>query len=161
MKRLLLIIIAICAIMPATNRATAQEQGDFRFGVRAGYYFRAKALGLGVYGTYSIKDWLNVEPGVNVMCKPNSTVDVYCDFQVPLEVACYWHVFPIVGLSANDIGSRSQGVEGWSCGFNLGLGSTYELNHRWLISGQVKWMAQTAKRHPNAVILSAGIGYCF
>lgn len=77
MKRLLLILFALVVIAPTANRASAQEQDDFSFGVRTGYYFRANAFVVGAYGNYGITNWLNVEPGINYVCKEYSTVDVY------------------------------------------------------------------------------------
>lgn len=161
MKRLLLSLIALCFLLPITNSASAQDEGDFRFGFRTGYYFRAKAYGLGVYGTYSITDWLNVEPGVNFICKQKSSLDIYCDFQIPLEIATYWHVYPIVGISANDISAQNGTIDGWSAGLNLGLGTMYDINRRWSVNMQGKWMGRVPKKFKSAVIISVGIGYNF
>lgn len=161
MRRIILCLMALLMLQAPSNNASAQDKGDFHFGARASFYARAKAFGVGIYGTYSITDWLNVEPGINLICKKHSSVDVYCDFQVPLEVAAYWHVFPIVGVSANEIGSKSANAYGWSCGLNLGLGTSYELNNHWNFNGQIKWMGQSAKNHKSAIIIAVGIGYNF
>lgn len=161
MKRLLLCLIALCVILPTTNTVSAQDDGDFKFGFRTGYYFHTKAYGLGIYGTYGIAEWLNIEPGVNYIFKDKSTVDVYCDFQIPLEVATYWYVYPIVGLSVHDITSHGGSVDGWAGGLNLGLGTTFNMNRRWSVNAQAKWMGRLPTKHANAVILSVGIDYNF
>lgn len=161
MKRLLICLALLCGIMLPTAEASAQEAGEFRLGLRAGYYTRAKAMGVGLYGNYGITDWLNIEPGVNVICKHDSSVDVYCDFQVPLEVTLYWHIFPIVGISVNDIASRSAHADSWSFGVNLGMGCSYDFSMRWNVTGQVKWMGQTAKNNKSPVIIQVGMGYNF
>lgn len=161
MKRLLFALIALFLIAPATNTASAQEDGDFRFGIRTGYYFGVKAYGAGIYGTYGIADWLNIEPGVNFIFKQKSTVDVYCDFQIPLEIATYWYVYPIVGVCVSDISAKNGTVDGWSVGANLGLGLNYEINGRWSVNVQGKWMGRLPGKHRNAIVTSLGIGYNF
>ncbi|MBQ3043525.1 MAG: hypothetical protein IJD53_03630 [Alistipes sp.] len=161
MRRIILCLVALFMLYVPTNEAKAQDKGDFRFGTRAAFYTRAKAFGVGVYGTYCITDWLNIEPGVHAICKKRSSVDIYCDFQVPLEIATYWHVFPIVGVSVNEIGSKSANAYGWSCGLNLGLGTSYQFSSHWNAHAQVKWMGQSAKNHKSPVIVAAGIGYNF
>lgn len=161
MKRLLLTLIALAMLIPTINEATAQDKGAFRLGARTGYYFRAKAYAAGIYGCYSIADWLNIEPGVNFICKEKSTVDVYCDLQVPLEVATYWYVYPIVGISAHDISAYNGKEDGWAAGLNLGLGVSYELNDRWSVNAQGKWMGRLPKKFKSAVITSVGVAYNF
>ncbi len=143
------------------HRYRSYHQGEFRFGARAAYYIGANAFGAGVYANYALTNWLNIEPGVNVICKAHSSIDIYCDFQIPLEVARDWSIYPIVGLSANEIGSKSRDAYGWSCGLNLGAGTSFECNRRWLLSGSLKWMAQSAKNHPNPIIFSVGAAYRF
>ena len=161
MKRLLLTLFALIVILPSVSTASAQEQGDFRFGFRTGYYLNTKAYVVGVYGNYGITNWLNVEPGVNYVCKQKSTVDVYCDFQIPLEIATYWYVYPIAGVSVNDISENSGTIDGWAGGVNLGLGMTYQINGRWDTSVQAKWMGRFPKQHSNSVIIALSIGYNF
>ena len=161
MKRLLLILVALVVIIPASNTASAQEQGDFRFGFRTGYYFCTNAYALGVYGNYGITDWLNIEPGINYICKQKSSVDVYCDFQVPLEIATYWHLYPIVGVSIHDISENKGEIDGWAGGLNLGIGSRYNFSGKWGFSAQAKWMGRLPQKHSNAVIVSVGIDYNF
>ena len=161
MKRLLCSILAIFILMPAINSASAQDEGSFHLGIRTGYYFRAKAYVIGLYGTYGLTDWLNVEPGVNYICKQKSSVDVYCDFQVPLEVATYWYVYPIVGLSIHDISAKGGTVDGWAGGLNLGLGCSYKINDRWSVNGQCKWMGRLPRKHKSAIIAAIGMGYNF
>ena len=163
MKRLITLAMALCLVLLSYNETSAQESGDFKFGFRAGYYFRANAFGAGVYGTYGLTNWLNIEPGVNMIFKRDCSVDVYCDFQVPLEIATYWTVYPIVGVSVNDITSTSKGkiIDGWAGGLNLGLGTRYELNSRWSANLQVKWMGRFPRQHQSAVIAAVGIDYNF
>ena len=161
MKRLILSLVALFCILPNINTLSAQEDGDFRFGFRTGYYFKTKAYGLGVYGNYGIADWLNIEPGVNVIFKERSSVDVYCDLQVPLELGMDLYIFPIVGVSVNDITSHNGTVDGWAAGLNAGIGAKWYINSRWSLNGQLKWMGRLPKKHECAVILAVGIDYTF
>ncbi|MBQ3249371.1 MAG: outer membrane beta-barrel protein [Alistipes sp.] len=161
MKRLLVALIATFILIPTTNTLSAQEEGDFRFGFRTGYYFGAKAYGIGVYGNYGITDWLNIEPGVNYVAKEKSLFDIYCDFQIPLEIATYWHIYPIIGISANDISENSGAIDGWAGGVNAGLGLSYEINDRWSVNAQGKYMWRFPTEHSSAVIVHIGIDYNF
>lgn len=161
MKRLITLVMALCLYALSMSSVSAQESGDFKFGFRGGYYFRTNAFGVGVYGTYGLANWLNIEPGVNMILKKHCSVDVYCDFQVPLEIATYWTVYPIVGVSVNDITSHKGAVDGWAGGLNLGLGTRYELNSRWSANLQVKWMGRLPRQHQSAVIAAVGIDYNF
>ena len=162
MKRfILLYIVALFVITPSINHASAQENEAFTFGFRTGYYFGPKAYALGIYGTYGLTDWLNIEPGINYVCKQKSTIDVYCDFQVPLSIARRWHIYPIVGVGANHISEHSGTVKGWAAGLNLGLGTKYNFGGHWDANLQCKWMGRVPKKFSNAVILNIGIGYTF
>ena len=161
MRRWILCIVLILTLGVIENRVTAQDQGDFRFGFRTGYYFGSKAYAVGIYGSYGIADWLNMEPGINYICKQKSSIDVYCDFQVPLEVATYWNVYPIVGLSIHDISAKNGTIDGWAGGLNIGLGTSYDISRRWRATGQVKWMGRLPVKHPNAIMLQIGIDYNF
>lgn len=161
MKRLILSLVALFCILPNINTLSAQEDGDFRFGFRTGYYFKTKAYGLGVYGNYGITDWLNIEPGVNVIFKERSSVDVYCDLQVPLELGMDLYIFPIVGISVNDITSHNGTVDGWAAGLNAGIGTKWYIDSRWSMNGQLKWMGRLPKKHECALILAVGLDYTF
>ena len=157
MKRLMAVVVALCALLLTTNEASAQESGDFKFGFRTGYYFRANGFTTGIYGTYGITSWLNVEPGVNLVFKRGCMVDVYCDFQLPLEVTNYWAVYPIVGVSVNNVTSD----KGWAGGLNIGLGTRYELNSRWGVNMQVKLMPRLPRDYQSVVIATLGLDYNF
>ena len=76
MKRLITLVMALCLYALSMSSVSAQESGDFKFGFRGGYYFRTNAFGVGVYGTYGLANWLNIEPGVNMILKKHCSVDV-------------------------------------------------------------------------------------
>lgn len=88
-------------------------------------------------------------------------MDIYCDFQVPLEITSQCYIFPIVGVSVHDITSHNGTVDGWAGGLNLGLGSKYEFSRRWSVNGQLKWMGRIPEKHKSAVIFAVGFDYNF
>lgn len=177
MKKFLLCIFALFVIIPSQNQASAQIDEDFRFGIHAGAYIGANALTGGAHGIYGLDDWLNMEVGVNYILKTNSFLDVYCDFQVLLEITSFWHIYPIVGISIHDIDTPARPFEemhplvaktgvamldGWSPGMNLGMGFYYDISYRWRVSGQLKMLQRYPQgAHKNSFILLGGIDYNF
>ncbi len=161
MKRYIAILAALICTIASCHYAAAQDKGRLSLGMRMAGYTRAKAFALGIYGNYGLTRWLDIEPGVNIMCKELSSVDIYCDLHVILELTTKSYIYPIVGISINQIGSKSQNSEGWSFAGALGAGFNYRLNHRWTTSAQCKWLSQTAANHRNPVVLSLGIEYMF
>lgn len=177
MKKILLSIFALLVVIPSLNRASAQVDEDFRFGVHAGAYLGTNALTGGAYGTYGLDDWLNMEVGVNYILKPYSFLDVYCDFQVLLEITPFWHIYPIVGISVHDIDTPPRPVsemhpliaqsgvtmlDGWTPGINFGMGFYYDISYRWRVSGQVKMLQRLPQGvHKNPILMLGGIDYNF
>lgn len=161
MKRYVATLLALSLCLALCHNAAAQDKGRFSLGFRMAGYTRAKAFALGIYGNYGVTSWLDIEPGVNIMCKDRSSVDIYCDLHVILELTTKSYIYPIVGVSVNQIGSKSLDSEGWSFAGALGAGFNYRLNHRWTTVLQCKWLAQTAVNHRNPVVLSLGIEYKF
>lgn len=177
MKKLLLCIFALFVIIPSQNEASAQVDEDFRFGIHGGVYLGANALAGGAHGVYGLDDWLNMEVGASYILKTNSFIDVYCDFQVLLEITSFWHIYPIVGISIHDIDTPPRPIEemhpliaeigvpmldGWSPGFNVGMGFYFDLSYRWRVSGQLKMLQRLPQgAHKNSFILLGGIDYNF
>ena len=162
MKRFTTALIAALIIGGCgAEKVQAQRKGEFSLGARMTQYFRAKTFALGIYGNYGITRWLDIEPGINFLCKDNSSVDIYCDLHLRLEVAETCYIYPIAGIGLSDMSSESLGFDGWSFSGALGAGFNYRLNRRLTTSIQCKWIAQTAHRHRNPVSLSLGIEYAF
>ena len=65
-----------------------------------------------------------------------------------------WKIYPQAGLSANDLG-------GWSCGIDLGAGTEFNLTRHWDLNAGFKWMIQTAAYHKNPIVISIGAAYKF
>ena len=112
-KIILLTIAALCAF----TAVSAQDKGNWGVGPQIGIYTNTGAdgaiFGIGATGRYSFTDTWRIQPSLTALCKSGCSVDIAADVQYLFEVASSWDVYPQAGLSANDIG-------GWSCGINLG-----------------------------------------
>lgn len=155
MKKTLL--IAILALFAAIT-ASAQDKDNWGIGPKIGVYTHTGAegaiFGVGATGRYSFTDNWRVEPSILALCKNGCSVDISCDVQYLFNICRDWRLYPMAGLSANDIGD-------WSCGIDLGGGADYSINRRWDISASAKWMIQTARWHKNPIVISVGAIYKF
>ena len=82
-------------------------------------------------------------------------------YQRLFNIAPDWHIYPLAGISANDIGD-------WSCGINLGGGADFSITRNWDVSAGFKWMIQTAKdyvpgfvKRRNPIVINIGATYRF
>ena len=135
-KIILLTIAALCAF----TAVSAQDKGNWGVGPQIGIYTNTGAdgaiFGIGATGRYSFTDTWRIQPSLTALCKSGCSVDIAADVQYLFEVASSWDVYPQAGLSANDIG-------GWSCGINLGAGTDFNVARNWDLSAGFKWMIQT------------------
>lgn len=152
------IIFSVVVALFAMTTVSAQEVGNWAIGPKIGIYTNTGAngaiFGIGAIGRYSFTDNWRVEPGITALCKKGCSIDFNADVQYLFRVADAWSVYPLAGISANDIG-------GWSCGINLGGGADFSVAERWDITAGVKWMIQTARWHRNPIIISLGATYKF
>lgn len=155
MKKILFtVIIALFAV----TTVSAQDKGNWGVGPKIGIYTNTRAqgaiFGLGASGRYSFTDTWRVEPSITALFKTGCSVDISADVQYLFTVARDWKVYPQAGISANDIG-------GWSAGINLGGGADFSIARNWDLSAGLKWMIQTAKHHKNPIIINIGATYKF
>ncbi len=149
------IILAMVVALFAMTTVSAQEVGNWAIGPKIGLYTNTGTIfSIGAIGRYSFTDNWRVEPAVAVLCKKGCSVDINADVQYLFKVADAWSVYPLAGISVNDI-------RGWSCGINLGGGADFSVADRWDITAGIKWMIQTAKHHSNPIIISLGATYKF
>ena len=118
-------------------------------------------LQVGAAGQYSITDNWRVAPSILALCKTGCSVDISADVQYLFNIAPDWHIYPLAGISANDIGD-------WSCGINLGGGADFSITRNWDVSAGFKWMIQTAKdyvpgfvKRRNPIVINIGATYRF
>ena len=155
MKKILLAAIAALCMAGA---ASAQDRGGWGIGPQIGVYTNTGAdgaiFGIGAAARYGITDAWRVQPAVTFLCKKYCSVDISADVQYLSKVASFWTVYPQAGLSANDIGD-------WSCGINLGAGTDFAIARNWDLSAGFKWMVQTRKYAKNPIIINVGATYKF
>ena len=155
MKKILFYAIVECFAICASS---AQDQGNWAVGPRIGIYTHAGTegaiFGIGAIGRYSITDKWRVEPGITALCEKGCSVDINADLQYQFRIARVWSIYPAVGVSGNDIG-------GWSFGVNIGAGTDFTITRRWDVSAGFKWMLQTAEHHKNPLVITIGTTYKF
>ena len=91
---------------------------------------------------------------MTALFKSGTSVDISADLHYVFDMTNEWKVYPLAGISANDIGS-------WSMGINFGAGTDYQIAENWDLTAGIKWMVQTAKWHKNPIIISFGGNYRF
>ncbi len=152
------ILFSAMAILLAATVATAQDKGQWGVGPKISVYTNAGAegaiFGIGAVGRYSFTDNLRIEPSIVALCHNHCSIDLSADMQYLFNVADSWTVYPLAGLSVNEIGD-------WSCGINLGAGTDFSLTRDWDLTASVKWMVQTAAYHKNPIVFSIGAAYKF
>ncbi len=150
-----IIIVALAALFASTTVA-AQDKGAWGVGPKIGVYTNVGAdgaiLGIGASGRYSFTDNLRIEPTILALCHDNCSIDFSAELQYLFEIAPSWNLYPMAGLSANDIGD-------WTCGINLGGGADFSVARNWDISASVKWMIRTYHRNP--IVIGVGATYKF
>ena len=155
MKKCLLTAIAALLFAGAMS---AQDRGKWGIGPQIGIYTNTGAdgaiFGVGAAGRYSFTKAWRIQPAVTFLCKKDCSVDISADMQYLFHVARFWAVYPQVGLSANDLGD-------WSCGIDIGAGTDFAIARHWDLSAGMKWMVQTHKYWRNPIIINVGATYKF
>ena len=146
------ILLTAMAALFAVGAVSAQDKGKWALGPQIGVYTNTGAdgaiFGVGALARYSFTDRWRIQPAVTFLCKKYCSVDISADMQYLFHPARFWTLYPQVGLSANDIGD-------WSCGINLGAGTDFNITRNWDISAGFKWMVQTHKYWKNPIIIIA------
>jgi len=152
------IILAAVAALCAAGVVSAQDKGKWGVGPQIGIYTNTGAdgaiFGVGAAGRYSFTDTWRIQPSITALCKSGCSVDIAADVQYLFRIADSWSIYPQAGLSANDIGD-------WSMGVNLGAGTDFSIARNWDLSAGFKWMIQTHKYWKNPIIINIGATYRF
>ncbi len=152
------IILAAVVALFATFSASAQDSGQWGVGPQVGIYtntgWSGAVLGVGVQGRYAFADNWRVQPAITAILKKFCSVDISADVQYLFDLTPGWKIYPQAGLSANDLGD-------WSCGVNLGAGTDFSLTPDWDLSAGFKWMIQTHRYWKNPIIINIGATYKF
>ena len=155
MKKILLTVVAALCMAGA---ASAQDKGKWALGPQIGVYTNTGGdgaiFGVGAVARYTFTDRWRIQPAVTFLCKKHCSVDISADMQYIFHPARFWKLYPQLGLSANDIGD-------WSCGINVGAGTDFSIARNWDLTAGFKWMIQTHKNWKNPIIISLGATYKF
>ena len=136
MKKLLLLLAAVVCI---STTASAQDKGDWAIMPRINIYTAWDAdtvFGIGAAARYNVLDQLRLEPALTLLCHDGCSIDLNCDVHYLFPVADRWNLYPLAGISVNDFGD-------WSAGINLGAGFDYAVADRWDITAGLKYMIET------------------
>ncbi|MEG0789582.1 MAG: outer membrane beta-barrel protein [Alistipes sp.] len=149
------IIFTLVIALFALSTVAAQERGGWGIMPKMSIYTNTSTIvGIGVAARYSITDTWRIEPGITALLHNGCSVDINCDVQYLFKVADKWKLYPLLGLSANDIGK-------WAVGMNVGGGVDYTVTRNWDISAGLKWQPVFDNERPNPVIISIGGIYRF
>ncbi len=153
MKRLSIILVALCA----TLMASAVEL-PMAVGVTHNYASEYNQHGLGVKLQAGLPHNLRLEPELiySFERKDVSTLHVNLNLHYVVPVASSFNLYPFVGLSYshwNYIGPDDDHV-----GVNLGAGLEYDLGNDWSILGELRYQAI---RSESQAITSIGVKYNF
>lgn len=154
MKRVYL-ILAMTLLYITT--LSAQEKGQWTLGPAMKVYANTGmggVVGLGPAARANLLDGLRLEPSVMILTSRGSSVDVSCNVHYTFEVAPKWYLYPIAGISFNDI-------KDFTFGFNLGAGFDCRLGYHWDLYLNVNWLAECSSSLRNPVVSTLGIMYRF
>lgn len=151
------IILMLAAALCITSVASAQDKGDWAIVPRMNIYTAwdsPSVFGIGAAGRYSILDQLRLEPALTILCHAHCSIDMNCDVQYLFPIADSWNLYPLAGISINDFGD-------WSAGINLGAGFDVKVADRWDVTAGLKYMIETHKDFDNPLVLTIGGSYRF
>lgn len=155
MKKLILSALLACF---GLGFAAAQEPGNAAIGPRLGFYshtgHQGEVLGVGATGRYALSKHWRAEGNLLALCVKGASIDVNANMQYLFKLAPIWSLYPMAGISANDLGK-------WSCGINLGAGTDFTLARHWDLTADVRWIIQTAKGMKDPFVISIGAAYKF
>lgn len=145
-------IFAAMALLLAASGVAAQERGKFGAGPKLAAYVNTggpAVFGLGAEVRYNISDPLRIAPSVMWLSNEGCSMEVAVDMHYMFGVAPHWHLYPLAGVSVNDIGW-------WKFGFDVGIGTDYAVGKHVDLSGGVKWLAEIADcRNPIVIFFGA------
>ena len=154
-KRLLTVATAIAALC-TFGSAVAQERGNVGIGPRLGVYAHTggePVYGIGAELRYNISDPVRIAPSLTWLFNSGCSVETACDVHLMLRTSRHWYLYPLAGVSVNDI-------RGWNFGINAGLGTDYAVGRHIDISAGVKWLIEVGNRR-NPIVAWAGTTFKF
>lgn len=126
MKKLLLLVALV-----AFSFSTYAQTGSKSALIKAGYQTKAKRIGLGLEGRYSVTDNIRVAPDVTVFFPKDHLlgmdINVNAHYLLPLQEG--FSFYPLAGIAMinNHYSNDGFSVSTTDFGFNLGAGAEYNL----------------------------------
>lgn len=150
-----MILTAVIALLAITT-VSAQEKGQWGIGPKMTIYTNVgdAVIGIGAAARYSITDTWRIEPGITALLHSGCSVDINCDVHYLFDLGSGWDIYPLAGITANDIGK-------WAVGLNIGAGVDYSVARDWDISAGLKWQPMFDDYRKNGVLISIGGTYKF
>ena len=156
MKKLRLAAVTVILSLCTICAAQAQERGNFGLGPRLGVYARTggePVYGIGAELRYNISDPVRVAPSVTWLFNSECSLEAACDLHFMIRTGRHWHIYPLAGVSFNDI-------RGWNFGIDAGLGTDYAVGRHIDISAGVKWLIEVGDRR-NPIVAWLGTTFKF
>ena len=156
MKQLLLTAATVIMTVCTLCTAGAQERGNFGLGPRIGVYAHTggePVYGIGAEIRYNLSDPVRLAPSLTWLFNSGCSVEAACDVHFMIRTARHWHLYPLAGVSVNDI-------RGWNLGIDAGLGTDYAVGRHIDISAGVKWLIEVGNRR-NPIVVWAGTTFKF
>ena len=151
-------ILATAVALFAFGAASAQEQGEWAIGPQIGIYTNTGAqgavLGVGAVARYTFADHWRVQPAITAIFHKACSIDLSGDVQYLIKVTPGWTLFPQAGISFNDLGKFSTGID-------LGIGTDFNLTQNWDLTAGAKWIVQTPNNRRNPILINIGALYKF
>ena len=136
--------------------ADAQERGDSGLGPRLGVYAHTggePVYGIGAEFRHNISDAVRIAPSLMWLFNSGCSVEAACDLHLMLRTARHWYLYPLAGVSVNDI-------RGWNFGIDAGLGTDYAVGRHIDISVGAKWLIEIGDRR-SPIVVWAGTTFKF
>ncbi|MEG1612363.1 MAG: porin family protein [Alistipes sp.] len=150
-----MIFAAIVALFVTTS-VSAQNKGQWSIMPKMALYTNVgdAVIGVGAAARYSISDTWRIEPGITALLHDGCSVDINCDVHYLFDLGAGWSIYPLAGITANDIGK-------WAVGINLGGAFDYAVSRNWDISAGLKWQPMFDDYRKNGILISVGGSYKF
>ena len=146
------VIAALCMACPAA----AQERGRLGLGPRVEVFARTggePVYGIGAELRYNISDPVRVAPSLMWLFNQECSIEAACDIHFMIRTASHWHIYPLAGVSVNDL-------RGWNLGIDAGLGTDYAVGRNIDISAGAKWLIELSGRR-NPIVVWLGTSFKF
>lgn len=147
-RLLLTTALTVAALCCTVLHAAAQERGTIGIGPRIGVYARTggePVYGIGAELRLNLSDALRIAPSATWLFNSGCTFEAECDLHLMLRTARHWYIYPLAGVSYNDIRGKKFGID-------AGLGTDYAVGRHIDLSAGVRWIVELNQRRAPMVV---------